>query len=93
MKQTHKGYECPNCGHMENVDLIEVRLPEKSQEDQVYVMNSMDDSQRVQRSCPECGYNEAFKKMLVAQGEHAGVKQDRSLAKYACTDCGYTWSE
>ena len=93
MKQNQKGYECPNCGYIENVDLIEVRLPKKSQKDQVYVMNSIDDSHRVQRSCPECGYNEASKQMLAAQGEHAGVKQDRSLVKYTCTECGYTWSE
>ena len=79
MKQTSRGYECPNCGHVDAVELIEVKIPERDQADPVYVIDGTVDSPRVQRSCPECGQNEAYRAVRTSQGEHAGVCQGRRI--------------
>ena len=93
MKQTSRGYECPNCGHVDAVDIIEVKMPERDHVDPVYVIEESVDLPRVQRNCSKCGHNEAYQNVLTTQGEHAGVKQDRSLVKYTCTNCGHVWNE
>ena len=66
---------------------------EKKKPEIVYVINERNsDSFKINRKCPRCGNSEAYKVVLSTQGEHAGVKQDRTLTKYTCTKCGHTWT-
>jgi len=93
MKLNNSGYSCPKCGKIEYIDLIEVKREKKKEPEKIYVITDRNsDSFKVNRNCPRCGFSEAYKIVFSTQGEHAGVKQDRSLIKYTCTKCGHTWT-
>ena len=94
MQQTSRGYLCPKCGAETLASIIEVRREEKPIQETVYVVErSIDESALVNRTCPECGNTEAFRIGQSLQGEHAGVKQDRSVERFKCAECGQTWTE
>jgi DNA-directed RNA polymerase subunit M/transcription elongation factor TFIIS len=93
MGTTPQGYLCPKCGAEVETDTIEVRRERRSRAEPIYVMdgsNAM--SPTVNRECPSCDSLEAYRTVLTTQGEHAGVKQDRSLERYTCVDCGHSWT-
>ena len=93
MKLNNIGYSCLKCGTVEYIDQIEVNMEEKKELKTVYIVDERrKDSCKVNRTCPHCGFNEAYRIVLATQGEHAGVKQDRSLVKYTCTKCGHVWT-
>ena len=93
MKLDNTGYSCTKCGIVEQIDEIEIKREEKKEPELVYTINqNKSDSFRINRKCPRCGNSEAYKMVLSTQGEHAGVKQDRTLTKYTCTKCGHTWT-
>jgi len=93
MKLNNSGYSCLKCGIIEQIDQIEIRREGKKEPEMVYVVNARKtDSFKINRKCPRCSNSEAYKVVLSTQGEHAGVKQDRTLIKYTCTKCGRTWT-
>lgn len=91
MRQAIKGYECPRCGWIKLIDVIEVKTGPEKEAEPVYVMSGTDDTMKVNRKCPMCNNPEAYKTLTVAIGEHAGVKSDRSVERFKCTKCGHIW--
>ncbi len=91
MEKTARGYECLRCGYELRPDVIEYRTGSDEEPEPVYVMTGGDDAVKVKQICPRCGFNEAYRQITVAIGEHAGVKSDRSVEKFRCAECGHTW--
>ena len=92
MGTTSMGYLCPKCGAELETDTIEVMRERKTQPESVYVMYGSNMTRPiVNRECPRCDSKEAYRTVLATQGEHAGVKQDRSVERYTCVDCGHSW--
>lgn len=83
---------CPKCGLNDKVDTFEVKRPSKKALEPVYVMDlGVSEGQTVTQTCPRCKGNEAQRIILTSQGEHAGVKQDRTVEKYTCVKCNHSW--
>lgn len=92
MKKTLHGLKCPRCGHFIETESFEVKREEKAAPEPIYVLSSdKTESQTVSQSCPNCDSNEAYRTILTTQGEHAGVKQDRTIERYKCVKCHHTW--
>ncbi len=92
MRRTVKGLLCPRCGREVHQDVIEVRRSERPTAEPVYVVeNTGEGSLRVMQRCPNCGHNEAYRKVITTMGEHAGVKQDRAVERFTCAKCHHTW--
>jgi len=92
MGTTTQGYLCPKCGTEEEADTMEVKREKRPRVEPVYEMNgSKATSPVVSRDCPRCDSKEAHRMVLATQGEHAGVKQDRSVERYTCAECGHSW--
>jgi DNA-directed RNA polymerase subunit M/transcription elongation factor TFIIS len=88
-----EGLICPKCGHVAETDVIEIRRNGKGAAEPVIVMDSPErDASPVNQTCPSCGHAEAYRTVLTTQGEHAGVKQDRSVERFRCAECGHTWT-
>jgi transposase-like protein len=47
---------------------------------------------KVNETCPKCGNPEAFRNVSVVAGEHAGIRQERSVERLKCTRCQYSWN-
>lgn len=93
LQASSEGLICPKCGHVAETDVIEVRRNGKEAVASVYVVNDSEkDAVRVNQTCPSCGHAEAYRTVLTTQGEHAGVKQDRSVERFRCAECGHTWT-
>lgn len=92
MGTTSQGYLCLRCGAEMEADTMEVRREKRSRIEPVYEMDSSKTtSPVVSRDCPLCDSKEAYRTVRVTQGEHAGVKQDRSVERYTCVECGHSW--
>ena len=92
MGTTAQGYLCPKCGVEVEADTIEFNRERRPRAEPVYEMKgSKTMSPVVNRDCPRCDSKEAYKMVLTTQGEHAGVKQDRSVERYTCVECGHSW--
>lgn len=90
---SNEGLICPKCGHVAETDVIEIRRNGKGAAEPVIVMDSPErDASPVNQTCPSCGHAEAYRTVLTTQGEHAGVKQDRSVERFRCAECGHTWT-
>jgi DNA-directed RNA polymerase subunit M/transcription elongation factor TFIIS len=93
LKASVWGLVCPRCGKEFPVEEIEVRRATSDRAEPVYVVeNAGGSSSVVSQTCPRCGNNEAYRAILTTQGEHAGVKQDRTVERYTCTECNHTWT-
>ena len=73
--------------------VIEVRTGPESEAEPVYVMSGVESANKVNRRCPQCGFDEAYHNITVALGEHAGVNTDRSVERFRCVKCGHSWLE
>ncbi|MBC8498878.1 hypothetical protein ISS40_01965 [Candidatus Bathyarchaeota archaeon] len=92
LQASSEGLICSKCGHVAETDVIEVKRNGKGAVEPVYVVDNSDrDALLVNQTCPSCGHAEAYRTVLTTQGEHAGVKQDRSVERYRCAECGHTW--
>ncbi len=77
---------------MAETDVIEIKRNGREAVKPVYVVDSPEkDTSPVNQTCPSCGHAEAYRTVLATQGEHAGVKQDRSVERFRCAECGHTW--
>jgi DNA-directed RNA polymerase subunit M/transcription elongation factor TFIIS len=93
MKGTKDGYVCTKCGQrMESaiVDVIRIKPPDNPA---VVVDETKLDYAKVAESCPRCGNNEAFHSLGLISGEHAGVRQERTMERFVCTKCGHSWNK
>ena len=90
---THsQGYLCIRCGAEVEADIIEVGREKRLRAEPVYEMDSSKStSPVVSRDCSLCDSKEAYRTVRATQGEHAGVKQDRSVERYTCVECGHSW--
>jgi len=92
MGTTPQGYLCPKCGTEEEADTMEVKREKRPRVEPVYEMDSSKStSPVVSRDCPRCDSKEAYRTVRSTQGEHAGVKQERSVERYTCVECGHNW--
>jgi DNA-directed RNA polymerase subunit M/transcription elongation factor TFIIS len=73
-------------------DFIEVTRERRTIAEPVYDMSDMKTTGPiVSRDCPKCDSQEAYRTVRENQGEHAGVKQDRSVERYTCVECSHSW--
>ena len=91
MKTNSQGYICPRCGNEMEADFIEVSRQNRARAEPVYDMSdSKTTGPVVSRACSQCDSKEAYRTVRETQGEHAGVKQDRSVERYTCVECGHS---
>jgi DNA-directed RNA polymerase subunit M/transcription elongation factor TFIIS len=86
-----KGYQCPKCGEIHELDNIEYKVEKENRAEPVYVVKNTSNAVKVNRICPNCSHYEAYRRVIVSMGEHAGVNNDRSVERYQCIDCGHSW--
>ena len=96
MERTKEGFRCSRCGYL----LEEETAPRKDSFskrkplDQVIILESGQDSYvKVLRECPKCGNEEAFRWFSGIDGEHAGVRRERTVEHFRCTKCHHSWAE
>jgi DNA-directed RNA polymerase subunit M/transcription elongation factor TFIIS len=96
MKISKKSYVCLKCGntfHAET-DFIEVTKVRPPESKPIYVMEaSRKDTPIISRICSKCGNQQAFQWSSTIAGEHSGVKQERTVEHYRCTECQHKWAE
>lgn len=93
MQGTLNGFKCSRCGNEINTPIVEVTQI-KPPESAINVVSETEQNYRkVSRTCPRCGNPEAFSNPIFSSGEHAGVRQERSLERLTCTKCKYSWTE
>ena len=96
MKISKKNHVCLKCGNTvrANSDLIDVtkaKLPEK---EPIFVAkDSRKDALEKSKKCSQCGNDRAIYWVSIVSGEHAGVRQERTVEHYRCTKCQHTWAE
>ena len=94
MRQVRGGFKCSKCGAEENASAIEVKEIKPNITSSVdFVSESNENFTRVAKTCPNCGNDEAFSKVSFSSGEHAGVRQERSVERLTCTKCRHSWTE
>jgi predicted RNA-binding Zn-ribbon protein involved in translation (DUF1610 family) len=90
---TSGGFSCPKCGIEVYDDAIQVRRIERRYSSSVEVVDrSKAEYVKVSATCPQCGNAEAFRNVSVVAGEHAGIRQERSVERLRCTKCQHSWS-
>ena len=95
MKLSKKGYICLKCGNtlQARLNLIEVekrKLPES--EPVITIDTSKKPFPKINRMCPNCRNQKAFHWFSTINGEHAGVKHERTVEHFLCTECQHTWT-
>ena len=95
MKETREGLVCSKCGFQVKTEIVDVVKIEPRQSS-AGVVDVLDPTKleyrKVAEECPKCGNKEAFHSLGLVSGEHAGVRQERSMQRFTCTKCGYSWS-
>jgi DNA-directed RNA polymerase subunit M/transcription elongation factor TFIIS len=97
MNLTKEGLLCPKCHN--RVRAKSEAQPEKKRRgdgsDGIYVTGSSakDSYSKIARTCPQCGNSLVFHWFSDALGEHAGVRQERTVEHFRCTKCTYSWTE
>lgn len=94
MEKTTGGFSCPRCGKKSRAKIIEVKDMKNSNHDPVLTVdNSQIEYVKINQTCPRCGNPEAYRRFSSISGDHAGVKQERTIEHFKCTNCQYSWSE
>ncbi len=95
MSILNQRYECLKCGN--NAPIIELKVLQKDIQPVLNHVDVVEQSlvtpQKVSQLCPRCSHNQAFQWHSYSSGEHAGVKQDRIVEHFQCTQCRYIWGE
>lgn len=93
MHRVPGGFSCPKCGNEAHDQVIQVRRIDRRDSSPVDVVdNSEAEYVKVRETCPQCGNSEAFRTVSVVSGEHAGIRQERSIERLKCTKCQHSWS-
>jgi len=96
MKRVKKGIICLKCDNIVHAEIgfTEVTNITLAEPNPIYVVEDLrEQAPRVSRMCPRCGYDQAFHWFSSVSGEHAGVKQERTLEHLRCTRCQHSWAE
>ena len=93
MRGTTGGFVCTKCGYQVKMEIVDVVKMQPESGSAVDVLDpSKLEYRKVVQVCPRCGNEEAFHSFGLVSGEHAGVRQERSMQRYTCTKCGHSWS-
>lgn len=93
MNSTKEGYVCSKCGQQIRTEIIDV-VKIKAADNPTAVLDVSElGFMKVSETCPRCGNNEAFHSVGLISGEHAGVRQERTVERFACTECGHSWNK
>jgi DNA-directed RNA polymerase subunit M/transcription elongation factor TFIIS len=94
MQAIKGGLQCTKCGNTVLAENVEVKTIE--QED-IVPIEVVDESKveraKVIETCPKCGNPEALRMISFVSGDHAGVRQERSMERFTCTKCGHSWTK
>jgi DNA-directed RNA polymerase subunit M/transcription elongation factor TFIIS len=95
MRHKAEGLVCPKCGKMipPKPDDIGRNLKKETGKTLFVVEESKDKYMKIDHLCPVCGNGEAFSWSTTSIGEHAGVRQERTIEHFRCTKCMHTWVE
>ena len=94
MRAEKGGFKCSKCGHTILAESIEVKTIEQQAPSPIAVIGDSETEQaKVQETCPACGNPEAIRSISFVSGEHAGVRQERSMERFKCAKCGHTWTK
>jgi len=93
MKGTKDGYVCSKCGQRMAASIVDVVKMKPPDNPTVVLDTSKLDYAKVAEICPHCGNSEAFHSLGLISGEHAGVRQERTMERFVCTKCGYSWNK
>jgi len=94
MRATKGGFACTKCGHKILTETVEVKTIERRDVSPIEVVNdSKAEQAKVSETCPVCGNPEALHSISFISGEHAGVRQERSIERFTCTRCGHSWTK
>ena len=96
MTITKEGLLCPKCQNMVRAK-SELQLEKRKQEkgsDGIYVSaGSAESYSKISRVCPQCGNKVVFHWFSDVLGEHAGVRQERTVEHFRCNKCAFSWTE
>jgi len=96
MKLQKTLYVCLKCGHTVHAKDNVIKVSHNHQENQrkpIYVINNTKDYPIINKNCPHCGNQHAFHWSTSILGEHSGIRQERTVEHYKCTECMHTWAE
>jgi DNA-directed RNA polymerase subunit M/transcription elongation factor TFIIS len=94
MRAAKGGFACTKCGNKIPAETLEVKIMEQRDLSPIEVVNdSMVEHAKVSEICPQCGNPEALRTISFVSGEHAGVRQERSMERFTCTKCGHSWTK
>lgn len=96
MRLSGQQYICSKCGNTSQATRndVEVREIKRLESEPIHIINKAEtDVPNVSRPCPKCGDQRAFHWFSAISGEHAGVKQERTIEQFRCTICQHTWTE
>ncbi len=93
MRETKMGFVCTRCGHTVKADIVEVKSISQSPVSIDVVTETKAEPTKIDNPCPKCGNLEAFRELSVSSGEHAGVRQERSVERFTCAKCGHSWTQ
>ncbi len=93
MQKVSGGFSCSKCGNQVHDQAVQVRHLEHSQSSGVEVVERTEaEYVTVREICPQCGNPEAYRSVSAVTGEHAGIRQERSIERLRCTKCQHSWS-
>ncbi len=96
MRLSKDHYVCLKCGHTVPAarESVEENPVTDSDVHPVTVVDAVgEDLPTISRLCPKCGHQQAYRRVSTFAGEHAGVKQERTIEHFRCTFCQHTWVE
>jgi len=93
MRGTRGGFACSRCGHIVQTETIEVKKIRQQAVSPIDVIEGSDvEGKKTRKTCPKCDNPKAFRSLFFFSGEHAGVRQERSIERFTCTKCGHAWT-
>jgi len=93
MRETRDGFTCSRCGYVIQTAIVEIRNIEHQKTSPIDVIEGSDgEPTKISVACPKCGNLEAFRSISFSSGEHAGVRQERSIERFRCAKCAYSWT-
>jgi DNA-directed RNA polymerase subunit M/transcription elongation factor TFIIS len=97
LKRVQDEYWCPKCHRAVECKSasesgIETAVHTKREEEPILVINdNAEGYAKTVQACPECGNKEAYHWFSESLGEHAGVRQERTIEYFRCAKCSYSW--
>lgn len=96
LRDISEGSKCPKCKKLISAKpkVESVTVKKKKESGAIYIVErGKDQHAKVSVTCPGCGGNEVFRWFSSISGEHAGVKQERTVEHFKCAKCRHTWSK